>query len=65
MLAIEIDGYTHQNIETYNKDVQKEKRLDELGVSVLRFEDKMVFNDLHNVLRTIEIFIEEFRLFNK
>ena len=60
MLAIELDGYTHQNIETYEKDKQKEKRLNELGVYVLRFEDKEVFHDMVNVLRSIDIYIDEY-----
>ena len=47
-----------------NKDVQKDKRLKELGVSILRFEDKMVYDDMSNVLRTIEIYIDEFELNN-
>ena len=60
MLAIEIDGYTHQNLETYEKDKIKEKRLNELGVYVLRFEDKEVFHVMPNVLRTIRIYIENY-----
>ena len=37
MLAIELDGYSHQLEETYIKDVQKETRLKELGIYVLPF----------------------------
>ena len=65
MLAIELDGYSHQNIETYNKDIKKETRLNKLGVAVLRFEDKKVYNDMANVLRTIEIYIGEYELLHK
>lgn len=60
MLAIEIDGYCHQLLEIYEKDIIKEKRLNELGVTVLRFEDKQVFNDIDNVIRAIEIYIENY-----
>ena len=59
MLAIEIDGYTHQNEEVYEKDMTKEKKLNELGVNIIRFQDKDVFNDMDNVIRTLEIFIEK------
>ena len=60
MLAIELDGYSHQNTETYEKDKKKEKRLNELGVYVIRFEDKKVYFDMDNVLRTIEIYINDY-----
>ena len=57
MLAIEIDGYTHLLEETQDKDEKKEKRLNELGIHVLRFPDSDVFNDVENVLRAIEAYI--------
>ena len=59
MLGIEIDGYSHELLEVYNKDTCKEKRMNELGISVLRFTDKEVLNDMENVLRAIEFFIIE------
>ena len=60
MLAIEVDGYSHEFLEVYNKDVIKEKRLNQLGITVLRFSDKQVLKDTENVLRAIECFIVEF-----
>jgi very-short-patch-repair endonuclease len=36
-LAIECDGYSHQILEVYKKDIKKTRRLNELGISVLRF----------------------------
>ncbi len=60
MLAIEIDGYTHLLEEVQVKDEKKEKRLYELGITVLRIQDNMVFNDIENVLRGIEVYISEF-----
>ena len=59
-LCIELDGYTHQFEEVMAKDQIKEERLKVLGLTVLRFEDDEVMNDIRNVLRTIEIYIEEF-----
>ncbi len=35
-LAIELDGYSHEIQEVWQKDVKKTKRLNELGVRVLR-----------------------------
>lgn len=60
MLGIEVDGYSHQFLEVYNKDGIKEKRMNELGISVLRFSDDEVLNDMKNVLRAIEFYIFEY-----
>jgi very-short-patch-repair endonuclease len=35
MLVIELDGYSHDNEEAYHKDLKKEERLKELGISVI------------------------------
>ena len=59
-LAIECDGYSHQLEEVYNKDVQKTARLNSFGISVLRFSDNQILEDLNNVLVAIEIYIREF-----
>ena len=58
-LGIELDGYSHELIEVFEKDLVKTKRLKELGISVLRFSDRQVFKGMDNVIRTIEFFIEE------
>jgi len=60
MLAIELDGYTHQLEEVIEKDKIKEKRLMELGIRILRFQDEEVYNDVENVLRVIEAYIKEY-----
>ena len=65
MLAIEVDGYSHELIEVFNKDQIKEKRLNKLGVTILRFSDNQVLKDMNNVLRAIEWFIFEFEKENK
>ena len=59
-LAIELDGYSHQFEETYEKDIAKEKRLYALGITVLRFHDHEVMDDIDNVLRVLENFIIDF-----
>jgi very-short-patch-repair endonuclease len=53
-LAIELDGYTHIFEEVYDKDKSKEKRLDELGITILRFKDEDVMNNIEGVLARIE-----------
>jgi very-short-patch-repair endonuclease len=60
MLGIEVDGYSHEFLQVFNKDGLKEKRMNELGISVLRFSDFQVLNDMENVLRAIEFYIEEY-----
>ena len=59
-LVIELDGYTHQFEEVIAKDKIKQDELESLGLTVLRFTDEEVMKDINNVLRTIEIYIEEF-----
>ncbi len=59
MLGIELDGFTHRFEEVYAKDLTKEGRLKELGITILRFDDKEVMNDIQNVIRVIEMYIEE------
>lgn len=60
MLAIELDGYTHQLDEVFEKDQIKNKKLNELGIFVLRFHDSEALDDAYNVLREIESYIDEF-----
>ncbi len=59
-LAIECDGYSHQILEVWEKDIKKTKRLNELGVRVLRFSDYQIMNDMENVLLHIEDYILTF-----
>jgi len=59
MLGIEIDGYSHDFLEIFERDTRKTKRMNELGISVLRFSDDQVLKQMENVLRAIEYFISE------
>ncbi|MBW8245083.1 endonuclease domain-containing protein [Muricauda oceani] len=59
-LAVEVDGYSHQLEEVWEKDVIKKNRLNELGINVLRFSDAEVLRDMDNVLRAIEAYIFQF-----
>ena len=60
MLGIEVDGYSHQFLEIYNNDGIKEKRMNELGIALLRFTDDEVLNEMEYVLRAIEYYIFEY-----
>ena len=56
-LIIELDGNVHNNPIGSERDAKRDEHLKELGFKVLRFENKLVFEDLEGVLKTIsEIF---------
>jgi very-short-patch-repair endonuclease len=65
LLGIEVDGYSHEILEVYNNDRIKEKRMNELGITILRFSDFEVLKDMENVIRAIEFFILEFEKIHK
>ena len=54
MLAIEVDGISHYSEEANIDDNIRQREIEELGVSFLRFDDGEVRNDMQNVLRSIE-----------
>jgi len=57
MLAIEIDGGSHNDKEAYDK--KRQKRLEELGVHVLRFKDFEVTKNVNMVTESIKVWIKE------
>lgn len=59
-LVIELDGYSHHFEETVEKDEIKQSELEKVGLTVLRFDDNEVMNDMDNVLRTLEFYVVEF-----
>jgi very-short-patch-repair endonuclease len=59
-LVIECDGYSHELMEVWQKDVKKTRVLNQMGIHVLRFSDYQIMRDLDNVLRCIEGYIIEF-----
>ena len=57
-LAIEIDGHSHTTEEVAEKYKTRQRRLEELGVHILRFDDlevklemKYVLNQIHNWIK--------------
>jgi very-short-patch-repair endonuclease len=60
MLVIETDGITHILDEVIEKDIRKQKDLENVGFKVLRFDDNEVLNDIENVERVLLAYIEEF-----
>ena len=59
-LGIELDGYSHGFIEVFQNDSRKTSRMRNLGITILRFSDDQVFNDMENVLWEIEAYILKF-----
>ncbi|MDX1670908.1 MAG: DUF559 domain-containing protein [Balneolaceae bacterium] len=57
-LIIEVDGYSHHDEQQWWKDSEREKTLIDHGFHVLRFHDEEVMNDLENVRRSLEGWIE-------
>jgi very-short-patch-repair endonuclease len=60
-LVIEVAGVTHQWKENVQRDAQKDKRLQELGFTVLRFTDQQVKDQLNLVRELLVEWIEEKR----
>jgi very-short-patch-repair endonuclease len=60
MLAIEVDGITHEDEKVLLKDHIRQDEIEMYGVSFLRFNALDVVHDMKNVIRTIENWIFEF-----
>jgi very-short-patch-repair endonuclease len=59
MLAIEIDGMSHNNEDAFTKDETRQQKLEGFGIKFLRFTETEMKNDMFNVLRTIETTVIE------
>ena len=53
MLAIEIDGYSHDSPEAQESDRARQARLESFGVRFLRFREEEVCAEVEGVLRMI------------
>jgi very-short-patch-repair endonuclease len=53
-LAVEVDGYTHGFEKTFDRDKWKEQRLKEIGITVIRYKDDDVINNIEGVLEDIK-----------
>lgn len=54
MLAIEIDGYSHDSEEAQKRDRQRQTRLESLGVRCLRFTESDAKYQVEGVLEVIQ-----------
>ena len=53
-LVIELDGITHTFEGAKERDKTRTQRLNDLGITVIRFEDKFVFKNIDWVLEEID-----------
>jgi very-short-patch-repair endonuclease len=53
-LAVELDGAGHYTLEGTKHDIERDDYLSSLGIKVLRFENKEVFDNLEAVLEVIK-----------
>lgn len=60
MLAIEVDGITHEDEKVLLKDPIHQDEIEMYGVEFLRFNALDVVHDMQNVVRAIENWIFEF-----
>jgi len=58
MLVIEIDGSTHAYEGAMEKDLQKDKDLQQVGFAVLRFSNEMVLSRMPEVVSCLENWVE-------
>ena len=58
-LAIEIDGQSHEHEEVAINDKKRQKRLEDLGVRFLRFDDLQIKKEMKYVLNSIYDWIKE------
>jgi very-short-patch-repair endonuclease len=65
MLAIEVDGVSHNQESVQIKDRQKEEFLKSIGIDVLRFQDSDIYPENRDALRAIEEYVIEFEKINK
>ncbi|MDX9694643.1 MAG: DUF559 domain-containing protein [Bacteroidales bacterium] len=59
MLVIEVDGITHTFNEVEIKDFKKQKDLEEIGFTVLRFKDGEILRNMGDIEKTLENYISQ------
>lgn len=51
---MELDGAWHYHFDRQNKDFERTLKLETLGFKVVRFENKVVFENLESLLNEIK-----------
>ena len=58
-LAIEIDGYSHDNPDQKEKDMIRDLNLSQLGITVIRIDDIDVKRNLDSVVRFLRFRVKQ------
>ena len=61
-LGIELDGNSHFTENGQEKDKERDKYLNELGITMMRFENDLIMKRLETVLSLIEEKMEELNM---
>ena len=61
LLGIEIDGSVHETDEAKEYDLNRTAELENLGITIIRFKNEEVLNDLSKVLTKIRNKVAELR----
>lgn len=64
MLAIEIDGSSHDSTEAQEADLARQQRLEHLGIKFIRIRDEDVKADVNSAYFIIKEWIENFEAEN-
>ena len=59
LLAIEVDGEVHNDASQAERDDERTKLLNSFGITVLRFTNEQVENNINSVVKEIHDFLEE------
>lgn len=62
MLAIEIDGDSHNSDSAFEYDLARQQKIEDVGISFLRFTNSSIKTDMEEVLRTIDAYIDCYEL---
>ena len=61
MLGIEVDGYSHQIDAVQQRDAVKSCKMEELGITILRFNDDEIYKEIDRVVLSIDGWIENWQ----
>ena len=61
-LCVELDGNVHDSITAYSYDSDRTQYLNGLGITVLRFDNSIVFDSIDGVIESIQHFINNPKL---
>ncbi len=59
LLAVELDGATHYTLGGSNNDFERDKNLASLNITVVRIENRRVFNNIAGVLEEIKMHFKQ------